>query len=245
MAPKKIKIFYLPLNREVIFSLVLTVILLSYGVIQFDDNKSDQAVFNSQPKAYYQGPTNKQQISLAVNVAWGTEYIPQILEILEAEEVSATFFLVGNWVEKFPELVVEIKEAGHEIGNHGYRHRHPKKLVEEELIALIKKNEDLIKNTADYKTKLFAPPYGEVDQRIVKVAHKIGYKTIMWTVDTIDWQRPEPEVIIERVVPKAENGAIVLMHPTQPTAAALPKIIKSLKDDGYKLVTITELLNQE
>ncbi|MBM7557921.1 polysaccharide deacetylase family protein [Halanaerobacter jeridensis] len=157
MSHKKIKFFYLPLNRQVIFSLLLTVILVSYGVIEFDNTKSEQAVFNPQPKAYYQGPSDKDQMALAVNVAWGTEYIPQMLEILADEEVAATFFLVGNWVEKFPELVVEIKEAGHELGNHGYRHRHPQKLVEEELIALIKKNEDLIQDNADYKTSLFAP----------------------------------------------------------------------------------------
>ncbi|MBM7557920.1 divergent polysaccharide deacetylase family protein [Halanaerobacter jeridensis] len=76
------------------------------------------------------------------------------------------------------------------------------------------------------------------------MAHKIGYKTIMWTVDTIDWQRPEPEVIVERVVPKAENGAIVLMHPTKATVEALPKMIAGLKDKGYKLVTISQLLSE-
>lgn len=243
MPPRKIKFFYVPLNREVIFCLVLTVIVISYGVIGFDDHKKEQTVFNPQVKAYYQGPTDKQQMALAINVAWGTEYIPQMLEILKSEGVRATFFLVGNWAEKFPDLVVEIKEAGQEIGNHGYRHRHPQKLVEKELIALIKKNEDLIEKTADYETKLFAPPYGEVDQRIVKTAHKIGYKTIMWTLDTIDWQRPDAEVIIERIIPKARNGAIVLMHPTQPTVEALPKMIKGLEEKGYQLVTITELLS--
>lgn len=244
MNPRKIKFFYLPLNREVIFCLVVAVILISYSVIEFEDHNGEQTVFNPQAKAYYQGPTDKQQISFAINVAWGTKYIPQMLEILETQGINATFFLVGNWIEKFPDLVVEIKEAGHELGNHGYRHHHPQELVDKELIALIKKNEDLIKKTADYETKLFAPPYGEVDQRIVKTAHKIGYKTIMWTLDTIDWQRPEAEVIIERIVPQARNGAIVLMHPTQATVEALPGLIKGLQEKGYKLVTVTKLLSK-
>ncbi|MFO7819148.1 MAG: polysaccharide deacetylase family protein [Halanaerobacter sp.] len=244
MGEKKIKFFFLPLNKKVIFSLILVVILVSYGLVELDNPEPEQAVFQQQPKAYYQGPQDKNEVAFAINVAWGTEYIPEILDILKKEEATATFFLVGNWVEKFPELVVEIKEEGHELGNHGYRHRHPQKLAEEALIALIKKNENLIQETADYKTELFAPPYGEVDQRIVKVAHKVGYKTIMWTVDTIDWQRPEPEVIIKRVVPKAEKGAIILMHPTEPTVKALPAMIKGLEEKGYKLVTISELLSK-
>ena len=244
MAPKKMHFFYLPLNREVICALLLTVILVSYSLIALDTSKQEQAVFRQQPKAYYQGATDKRQIALAVNVAWGTEYIPKILDILANQDAVGTFFLVGNWVEKFPELVVEIEEAGHELGNHGYRHQHPKELSTEKLISLIKKNETLIEGTVDYKTKLFAPPYGEVDQRVVKTAAKIGYKTVMWTIDTIDWQRPAPKVIVDRVVPKLEAGAIILMHPTKPTVKALTEIVTEIKDEGYELVTVTELLSE-
>ena len=240
MKDRKVRLYYLPLTKKVIFCAIIAVIVVSYGVIEFDSANPDQTVFSQQPKAYYQGPKDKQEIAFAINVAWGTEYIPQMLEVLEQEKVKATFFLVGNWVEKFPELVVEIKEAGHVLGNHGYRHRHPKKLSEEELIKLIKKNEELIMNTAQYQTKLFAPPYGEVDDRIVKLAYKIDYKTIMWTVDTIDWQRPDAKVIINRVVPKAENGAIVLMHPTRGTTEALAEMITRLKNKGYQIVTFPE-----
>jgi len=242
MKDKKVKYFYLPLNRKVLLCLILSVILVSYGVMEFDKQSPQQAVFSQQPKAYYRGPTEKQEISLAINVAWGTEYIPQLLEILEKKDVHATFFLVGNWVEKFPDLTATIKEAGHILGNHGYRHRHPKQLAKEELIELIKKNEDLIRKKANYKTNLFAPPYGEVDSRVVKIADEIGYKTIMWTVDTIDWQRPDPEVINQRVSNKVVNGAIILMHPTKPTVDALPKMIDELKQDGYQIVPIPELL---
>ncbi len=90
--------------------------------------------------------------------------------------------------------------------------------------------------------KLFAPPYGEFNQEIVAVAGNLGYRTIMWTIDTIDWQRPAPEIIIRRVVDKIKAGAIILMHPTVPTVQALERIIQNVQGQGYKLVTVSELL---
>ncbi|WP_051412071.1 polysaccharide deacetylase family protein [Halonatronum saccharophilum] len=239
----KIRIFYLPLNKDVLLSLVGMVILISFGLIHFDNQGvREQPVFQDQNKAYYQGPTDKAQMSLAINVAWGEEYLPSMLDTLDEHNVKATFFFIGRWVEKFPDMIKEIQDKGHEIGNHGYRHLHPKQLSKEGVVDMIKKNEELIEDVTGYKTNLFAPPYGEVDDRIVEIANELGYKTIMWTVDTIDWQRPAPQVIVNRIVPKAKNGGIVLMHPTEPTAQALPEMIKGLSEKGYNLVTISQLL---
>lgn len=244
MKDKKVRIFYIPLNRDVILGLVGVIILISFGVIRFDNNPSNsQRVFSAQNSLYYQGPEDKKAMALTINVAWGEEFLPSILATLDQHNVKATFFFVGRWVEKYPEKVKEIQDKGHEIANHGYRHLHPKKLSREELIKLIKDNEELIYKSTGYKTNLFAPPYGEVDDRVAKVAAEIGYKTIMWSADTIDWQRPKAEVIINRVISKAQKGGIVLMHPTKPTAEALPKMIEILEEKGYDLVTVSELLN--
>jgi len=244
MSRRKVRIFYLPLNRDVILGFVGLIILLSFGFIHFDksNNLKEQAVFNPQNKAIYNGPKDKKAMALTINVAWGEEYLPSMLDTLDKYDVKATFFFVGRWVEKFPEKIKEIQKRGHELGNHGFRHLHPKQLDKERLIKLIKDNEQLIDKTTGYQTNLFAPPYGEVDDRVAQVAAEIGYKTIMWSADTIDWQRPAPEVIINRVVSKAGNGGIVLMHPTKPTAEALPQIIERLQDEGYNLVTVSELL---
>jgi len=244
MSRRKVRIFYLPLNRDVILGFVGLIILLSFGFIHFDNsnNINEQAVFSQQNKAIYNGPEDKQAMALTINVAWGEEFLPSMLDTLDKYNVKATFFFVGRWVEKFPEKIKEIHERGHELGNHGFRHLHPKQLDKERLIKLIKDNEKLINKTTGYQTDLFAPPYGEVDDRVAQVAAEIGYKTIMWSADTIDWQRPAPEVIIKRVIDKASNGGIVLMHPTKPTAEALPQIIEKLQSKGYKLVTVSELL---
>lgn len=89
---------------------------------------------------------------------------------------------------------------------------------------------------------MFAPPYGERGPTVLQAAEEAGYHTILWTADTIDWQRPAPEVIVRRVLDKAENGSIVLMHPTEPTVKALPDMIKGLKEKGYQLVTVSDML---
>jgi probable sporulation protein (polysaccharide deacetylase family) len=191
---------------------------------------------------YYHGTRGKSMIAIAFNVDWGQEYIPAILKILEEKEIKINFFVTGAWVKKYPDLLKNISNSGHEIGNHGYKHVHPKELSRDELIFLIKENEDLIFNIIGKRTNLFAPPYGEVDNRISKIASSIGYKTIMWSADTIDWQRPSPEIIVQRAVNKIDDGGIILMHPTSPTLKALPDIIEKLVDRGFKFVTITELL---
>jgi peptidoglycan/xylan/chitin deacetylase (PgdA/CDA1 family) len=107
---------------------------------------------------------------------------------------------------------------------------------------LILKNEDSIENIISKKTNLFAPPYGEVNQRISEIAASIGYKTIMWSADTVDWQRPSPEIIEQRAVNKASDGGIILMHPTKPSLQALSNIIDSLENKGYHFVTVSKLL---
>jgi probable sporulation protein (polysaccharide deacetylase family) len=191
----------------------------------------------------YQGSADKKAIALTVNVDWGEEFIPKMLDVFETKEVKATFFLSGKWVEKHPELVQEISAKGHELGNHGYSHPHPDQLSMEQNIQEIKKTEAAIEEITGIKTNLFAPAYGEKKPHVVEAASKAGYKTIYWSLDTIDWQKPKPSTIVARIVSRAFNGAIVLMHPTENTVLALPEIIHKLKQQGYSFLTISEIIN--
>ncbi|MDN5363787.1 MAG: hypothetical protein PWQ91_848 [Eubacteriales bacterium] len=190
----------------------------------------------------YRGTEKRKEMALTVNVVWGEEYLPAMLEILRREKVAATFFIGGQWAEDNPKLLQKIAAYGHEIGSHGYSHPHPTALSPQENREELIKTEKIIKKITGRKVKLFAPPYGEYNQEVLDVAAELGYRTIMWTADTIDWQRPAPEVIVRRVLEKAGNGVIVLMHPTEPTVKALPEIIRELKKRGYKLVTVSRLL---
>lgn len=190
----------------------------------------------------YQGSSNEKKVALTFNVVWGEEYVPQILDTLRENETTATFFIGGQWAEDFPHLTRQIAQDSHEIGNHGYSHPHPDNISSNANLEEIKKTEITIENACGIKTKLFAPPYGERGKTVLKAADDAGYHTILWSVDTIDWQRPDPSIIEKRVVEKVHNGAIVLMHPTAPTVHALPAIIANLKKEGFEIVKVSNLL---
>jgi len=164
------------------------------------------------------------------------------LSILKKYNLKATFFLTGRWAANNLDLVRNIYNEEHEIGNHGMQHMHLKNMKSENLKKLIKDNENLIFSLCGYRMNLFAPPYGEVDKRIVEIASELGYNTIMWSADTIDWQRPDPRIIIERALNKIDDGGIILMHPTEATVKALPEIIQRLDKRSYNIVKISTLI---
>ncbi|KAF1084578.1 Peptidoglycan-N-acetylglucosamine deacetylase [Sporotomaculum syntrophicum] len=192
----------------------------------------------------YQGNENVKAIALTCNVFWGEDYIGQMLDILNEKNVQATFFIGGTWAEKYPDLVNKIFEQGHEIGSHGYSHPHPDSLSRQENLQDISRAEKIIADLIGEKPRLYAPPYGERGSAVLEAAQELGYRTVLWSIDTVDWQRPAPEVIRNRVLNKMENGAIVLMHPTAPTVNALPGIIDALHEQGYQLITVGKMLEQ-
>ena len=194
-------------------------------------------------QAIYQLPEAGGKAALSINVDWGEEYIPAMLAILKKNKARATFFVTGTWAEKNPELLREIAKSGQEIGNHGMSHVHPAQLDEAGLRKLIGDCEQVIGRISGGKpVKLYAPAYGEVNQRIIAAAAGLGYRTIMWSADTIDWQKPAPATMVQRVRKKIDKGGIVLMHPTENTVAALPDIIKVLAEKQLKAVNVGELI---
>lgn len=193
----------------------------------------------------YQGNESIKAMALTCNVFWGEEYIGNMLKLLEEKNVKMTFFIGGTWAEKFPELVKMIYSQGHEIGSHGYAHPHPDHLSLEANKNDIAKAEKIIRELTGKKPVLYAPPYGERGPAVLQAAEEMGYQTILWSIDTIDWQRPGPDVIRDRVINNAHNGGIVLMHPTAPTVQALPAVIDGLRKQGYELVTVGNMLRQQ
>lgn len=192
----------------------------------------------------YRGDSGKPLISLTVNVDWGQEVLPAMLTTLRDWDVKVTFFVTGRWAKQYPDLVKQMLKEGHEVGNHGMRHDHPKQLSDWDLTMLILDNHKLLISLVENPAPLFAPPYGEVDRRIAATARALGYRTIMWTIDTIDWQEPSVETTVNRVLNKAQNGGIVLMHPKPNTIKALPQIIEGLRRKGYQLLPVGKLLNE-
>jgi len=190
----------------------------------------------------YHGGEHTNKVALTVNVDWGEEFVLRMLEILQKENVRVTFFVTGRWAAQFPELVRQMADAGHEIGNHGYGHPHPDQLSVSLNQRDIQRAERVIQEITGRRTELYAPPYGERGPAVLTAAENAGYRTILWSVDTLDWKLRDADAITARVVNRAHPGAIVLMHPLAATAEALPTIIKELKRDGYDLITVSQLL---
>ncbi|MEH7222608.1 polysaccharide deacetylase family protein [Bacillus sp. JJ1566] len=195
--------------------------------------------------AIYRGNPNKPIVSFLINVAWGNEYIPDMLETLKKHNVKATFFLEGRWVKENPDLAKMIVDAGHEVGNHSYTHPDMKTLSSELVREQLIKTNQVIEAATGKKPTLFAPPSGSYRDEVVKIADELGMKTIMWSVDTIDWQRPQPHVLVQRVMGKVHPGALVLMHPTSPTAQSLERLILSIKQKDLVIDNVSTLLSEE
>ncbi len=219
----------------------LSIMLCLLAVMIIRINQTGIVAVNSQ-QPIYQGNTGQKVISISVNVDWGEEYIPGMLEEFKKHDAKATFYVTGTWAEKNPELLKKMSLEGHCIQNHAYKHVHFSSLSDAEAQAQIKQAEEIIEKLIGNRTEFFAPPYGEQNARLVKAAAEINYQLIMWSVDTIDWQKPSPETIVKRVCNKVHNDAIVLMHPTDPTLKALPELLNCLEQEGYKMVTVEEIL---
>ncbi len=226
------------LKKALLAMAVLLVLLLVYKMLQ--NNILAPATGRYEP--IYQGNAGAKKIALTVNVVWGEEFIPQMLDILKKNDIKVTFNIGGQWAEQFPELTKQMAAAGHEIGNHGYSHPHPTYLNKKANAEQILKTGKIIYDLTGKKTSFFAPPYGEFNDTVLQAAGENGYQTILWSIDTIDWQRPAPEIIIKRVTTKAHNGAIVLMHPTAPTVQALPILLAKLHKEGYRFAKVSEII---
>lgn len=193
----------------------------------------------------FRGHPDKNMVSLLINVSWGTEFIPDILTILKEHQVKAIFFIEGKWAKENTNLVKMIDEQGHLIGNHAYNHPDMKHLSYEENKEQITQTNEIIEAIIDERPKWFAPPSGSFTNEVIKLVEDLQMKTILWTVDTIDWKKPSVSVMINRVITKIHPGATILMHPTLSVANGLDEMIVGIKEKGYKIGTIETLLSEE
>ena len=193
---------------------------------------------------YYSGNEVSNKISLMINVYWGTEYLDGMLEILDKYDVKTTFFVGGTWAVKESDMLEKIYEKGHEIGNHGYTHKDQDKLNREQNQKEILTTHNIVKDLLNIDMNLFAPPSGAYSKTTVEVASSLGYQTIMWTRDTIDWRDKDADLIYSRAVKDAKGGDLVLMHPTEKTLEALENIIITLQEKGLKVTTVSDTLSE-
>lgn len=188
------------------------------------------------------------KISISFDAAWGADDTDDLLQILEKHNIKATFFLVGDWVKRYPDEVKRIADAGHEIGNHSDTHPHVAQMSKESLKKEIMTAHQRVKDLTGRDMKLFRPPYGEYNNTVIEAAEECGYYAIQWDVDSLDWKEYGVDPLIKQVLDHKHlgNGSIILFHNNAKyTKDALNSIIEGLMNKGFDIVPISELILKE
>ena len=169
---------------------------------------------------------------------------PKLLDILAAHHIKATFFVLGEMVAEHPEILARAAREGHEIASHSWSHPNLAKMSQENVRSQLQRTDDAIKSAIGKSPTLFRPPYGSITEREKRWIHdEFGYDIILWDVDPLDWKRPGPAVVRNRILKETRPGSIVLSHDIHPgTIDAMPSTFDELEAKGFKFVTVSELL---
>lgn len=234
------------INRTIILiALLLIVFGLGYwtGMISNKDDLATMGLLAREMPIFYV-KKKAPEVCLTFDISWGEKTWPLVLKVLEEHQVPASFFISGPWAIRHPEAVKEIYHKGHEIASHGDRHlnlsQYPKAVVKENISKAYQDLSSIVERVAPF----FRPPNGDYDDLVIDTARELGFETVIWSVDSLDWKNPGPDYMIERVLKRAFPGAIILCHASDSSKQihlALPGIISGLRNKGYRLVTLSEL----
>ena len=184
-------------------------------------------------------------VSISFDAAWGNEDTQTLIDILDSYGVRTTFFVVGDWVDKYPESVQALHEAGHEVMSHSSHHGHFSMMSAEEIASDLRHANRLITACTGVEPTLFRCPYGEYDDHVIQTVNSLGMTAIQWSVDSLDWKGIGADEICSRVLKRVEPGSIILFHnAAEHTPEALGRIIETLQADGYTIVPVSQLLLQ-
>lgn len=189
-------------------------------------------------------PTNHKVVALTFDDGPDRRTTPEVLAVLREKKVHATFFVIGENAERYPNLLAEEVRDGHEIGNHSFDHKALPRLSEAMIDQELERTEKAITSIAP-KPLLFRPPGGKLDNKVLAAAQNKGYTTVMWSVDPRDWRKPSVEKLVNSILQEVKPGSIILLHDGKypsPTPQAVAIVIDRLRDAGYELVTVSELL---
>ena len=191
----------------------------------------------------YSVETTDKKVALTFDCAWGANDIDEIINALGRKNVSATFFTVGTWVDKYSTEVKKLSDSGHEIGNHSNNHAHVNNLSYDANLSDMKKCNEKIEKITGKKVKFYRGPYGEYNNVVISTAEELGMKVIQWDVDTLDYMGKTPDEMCARITKKIRNGSIILMHnDTEYTSKGLEQIIECIQNKGYDIVPLSELI---
>ena len=223
--------------------LVCASVLTWYGVATV---RSAGAESGKKKIPVYAVETEENVLCLSFDAAWGADKTLTILDTLDEYDVKATFFLVGFWIDAFPELVQEIHARGHAIGNHSANHPHFNTLSKEEMEREIDEVSDKVYELTGEKVQFFRAPFGEYNDTLMTVLEEKQLTGVQWSVDSLDWKGISGGKISDRILAKAQKGSIVLCHNNSDHVTdALPIVLMGLKNKNLKCVRMDEMVLTE
>lgn len=237
------KFFVFTKQKLIAFACCVAVAALAFTVGSTSYNKVVAASTEEKKIPIYCVESEKKVVSLSFDAAWGNEQTEDLLNILKEKEVKTTFFLVGEWVDKYPESVKQIFDAGHDVENHSSTHAHLPQLSDDGIIKELEDCNNKIEDITKKRPTLFRPPYGDYNNKVVELTNSIDMYCVQWDIDSLDWKDPTPQQMVERITGKLTNGSIILMHNgATNTPEALPLVIDAIRAQGYEIVPISEII---
>lgn len=229
--------------------LFFTLVVVCVGAGKYlAENSTVSSNVNGRELPIYSVETDKKQVALSFDAAWGNDDTQAILDILKKHDLHVTFFMTGGWVKEYPDDVKAIQAAGHDLGNHSENHKNMSQLSDEECKEEILKVHEKVKELTGVEMQLFRPPYGDYDNEVILDVQACGYYPIQWSVDSLDWKDYGVNSIVDTVLNHEElkNGAIILMHNgAKYTKDALEEVITGLQDKGYEIVPVSQLIYKD
>ncbi len=198
---------------------------------------------------FLKGPAHDNRIAITFDDGPDEVYTPQVLDVLKEYNVPATFFLIGQEVDKHPQVTGRIAAEGHLIGSHSWSHPDFRRLTGHDITVEMKRTRDALVKATGLRPYLMRPPYGAVNTEVLNQLVGLDYYVVNWSVDSVDWRDQEVDPILVNTLKDVREGAIMLFHSAgggscrQATVDALPELIETLRMQGYTFVTVDELLN--
>ena len=227
-------------------SLCLAALIATVSVGVYSARERAEAVVGTNRSLpIYSVEREDKRIAISFDCAWGVDYTDTLLDIMDQNDVRCTFFAVQFWVEKYPEYAEKIVTRGHELGTHSRTHSYMSKLSKSAIADELKTSASAIERITGQKTTLFRPPYGDYNDLLIDTATELGFYTIQWDVDSLDWKNLSATEIAMRIINATKNGSIILCHNNGlHTAEAMPLVFSTLKNRGYEFVPIGELIHK-
>lgn len=240
----KVKIITLKQLLKIMIAAAIAVTIIC--IVVSGSGKTVSTAGNGRKIPIYCVDTNEKLVAISFDAAWGNEDTQNLIDILAKYDVKATFFVVGAWVDKYPESVKALSEAGHDIMSHSDTHPHMGSMSVEQALAEINSANSKISNITGKKPILFRAPYGEYSNNLIDALSSQGMYCIQWDVDSLDWKDIPAKEITDRVTKNVKCGSIVLFHnAAKNTPEALPTVIMTLKSYGYRFVKISDLIMKD